>query len=189
MDDSSDPILNYEAEDLDIEYDTPADMPTDHMDALERASWHLKMAGQFHEERVELEAMYKREIERLTLRHAQHDRIIRNRIEWHERPVSALHRAIVRDDPKRKTIHLPYGTSKVRVSATPRLEITDRAAALAWAESSYPEILGRTINVTGIKSVAQVTAAGVIDENGEIVPGVTASMPDDSWSVSYGDNS
>jgi hypothetical protein len=62
---------------------------------------------------------------------------------------------------------------------------TDKAATLAWAETNHPDILGRTINVTGVKSIANVTDAGVIDSTGEIIPGVEASTPEPSWSVQF----
>lgn len=175
------------ADEPDIDYETPAEMPAAQTEALDRASWHLSMAARIRAERAQLDAVYAAEIERLQIRQAHRRRIMDDRIAWHEEPVEALHLALLRDDPKRKSIELPHGTSKIRVSKTRRLEFTDQPATIAWAEANYPEILGRTINVTGVKHVATITEAGVvIDPNGEIVPGVAAAeLPPPSWSATY----
>jgi hypothetical protein len=39
--------------------------------------------------------------------------------------------------------------------------------------------------VTGVKTIATVTEAGVVDPNGELVPGVEASIDEPSWSATY----
>jgi len=169
----------------DIDYDSPAEMPSNEVEALEQASWHMRMADRLTTEAANLDAVYKAEIERLEIRRAHRTRIYRDRIAWHELPIEALHRALHRADPKRKSIELPYGTTKLRVSKTPTLSFTDKATTLAWAETNHPDILGRTINVTGVKSISTVTVAGVVDKNGEIVPGVEATLPEPSWSVNY----
>ena len=186
-----DPIINL-VDDLDIDYTVDAEMPEDRPDQLERASWHLKMASRLARERDELNVVYQAEIERLTNRWRARAEVFANRIEWHERPVRELHMALLAEDPKRKTIHLPYGTSKVRVSKTPRVRIVDQPTLLAWAEQNWPDILGRTINVTGVKEiVARLPklepgeTSGVTDLNGELIPGAAATMPESSWSVSY----
>ena len=170
----------------DIDYDTPAEMPDGQAEALERASWHLRMASQLTAERDQIAGVYKAELERLAIRLGHRSRILNDQIAWHERPVEALHRALLADSPKRKTIELPYGTSKMRTPKTARLEIVDRPKLLSWAEDSHPDILGRTINVTGVKTVAMVTDdLQVLTEHGEVIPGVEAVLDDPSWSVNY----
>jgi hypothetical protein len=177
----------------DIDYGTPALMPDDHAAALERASWHMRKAAMLTAERDELAAVYRREMERLELRLEHRRRILNERIAWHEEPVRQLHLALLRSNPKRKTIELPYGTSKVRVPATPKVSITDNAALLAWAESNRPELLGRSINVTAIRTVAVPkgkvapgeTGEAVDSETGEVIPGVAVTLDAPSWSSSY----
>lgn len=170
----------------DLDYDEPANMPTGDAEALERASWHLSMSARYQHERDQLTAVFRAEIERLQLRLAERQRTLDARIAWHEEPVRAFHLARVRRDSKSpKTLALPHGTSRIRVPATHRLEITDKAALLAWAEVHHPEILSRDVNKTGVKQIASVTAAGVVTANGEIVPGVTSVLDDPSWAASY----
>ena len=172
----------------DLDYEAgPANMPPGDAEALERASWHLSMSARYQHERDQLTAVFTDEIERLQLRLAERQRTLDARIAWHEEPVRAFHLARLGRDPKSsKTLSLPYGTSRIRVSKTPHVEIVDRPALLVWAEANHPEILGRTINVTGVKSItASLNGINVIDSNGERVPGVDAALPDPSWSVSY----
>ena len=171
----------------DIDYDTPAKMPAGEADALERASWHMRKAAMLTAQRDQLAAVYKAEIERLQIRLGHRVRIINDQIAWHEEPVKGLHLALLARDPKRKTIELPYGTSKVQERKTPKLTITDQATLLAWAESNHPDILGRTINVTGVKTVAKVLdSLAVVDAStGEVIPGVDATVDGLKWSSLY----
>jgi hypothetical protein len=170
----------------DIDYDTPALMPPGEPEALERASWHMRMAAQITAERDQIAAVYKAEMERLEMRLAHRMRIMNNRIAWHEQPVEALHLALLKSNPKRKTIELPYGTSKVRVSTAPKLSISDNSALLVWAENNHPELLGRTINITAVKTVAVMHMGKVIDAaSGEMIPGVEATTVDPKWSSLY----
>ena len=170
----------------DVDYDEPANMPTGDAEALERASWHIAMSARYQHERDQLTAVFRTEIERLQLRLAERQRTLDARIAWHEEPVRAFHLARLARDPKSpKTLALPHGTSRVQVPKTYRLEFTDKAATLVWAEANHPEILSRDVNKTGVKQVATASAAGVITANGEIVPGVEAVLDDPSWKASY----
>jgi len=171
----------------DVDYDEPANMPTGDAEALERASWHLSMSARYQHERDQLTAVFRAEIERLQLRLAERQRTLDARIAWHEEPVRAFHLARLARDPKSsKTLALPHGTSRIRVSKTPHVEIVDRPALLVWAEANHPDILGRTVNVTGVKSIiASGAGEQVVDGNGKFVPGVELSLPGPSWSVSY----
>lgn len=175
-------------DDTDIDYGVEAQMPETRPEQLERASWHMKMAARLVAERDEMMAVYKAEIARLQARWIERSDVYDSRIAWHQAPVEALHLALLADDPKRKTIVLPYGTSKVRVPKTPRIIIDDQSALLVWAEANHPDILGRTINVTGVKTIASVTKAGVVDPNGELIPGVRAVLDDPSWTASYSED-
>lgn len=176
---------------LDIDYSTPAEMPGSQADALDRASWHMAMAARLTTERDQLTAVYRAEMDRLQLRLQHRTRILNERIAWHEEPVRSLHLAIARADPRRKTIELPYGTSKVTVPKTPKLVITDKAALLAWAENNHPDILSRDVNVTGVKTIATMPtvdpggSAPVPDANGEVIPGVEATLDMPKWNGTY----
>jgi hypothetical protein len=177
----------------DIDYDTPAVMPPGEAEALERASWHIKKAAMISSEKSQLAAVYKAEMERLQIRLAHRVRIMNDQIAWHEEPVRSLHLAIQGSNPKRKSIELPYGTSKVTVPKTPTVQIVDQPAVLAWAEANHPELLGHTINVTAVRSVSRIPE-GVTTElpgkvfdagTGEVIPGVESTLAPKKWTPKY----
>lgn len=172
-------------DDLDIDYTQPAVTPDDPVDALERASWHMRVASMLTDERDQLVAVYKAEMERLELRLQHRVRILNERIAWHEEPVKSLHLALLRRDPRRKTIELPHGSSKVTVPKTPKVHITDKSALLAWAENSHPDILSRDVNVTGLRTIAHIDGDTAVDANGEVIPGVEVRLDPPTWRATY----
>lgn len=179
----------------DLKYEQPAVMPANEAEALERANWHLRMAAKRRDERDQLAAVYKKEIERLQIRLQHRTRILNDQIAWHEEPVKGLHLALLRENPKRKTIELPSGKSSVRVPQTPKVNIVDNAAVLAWAEKEHPELISHAINVTAVRTVAGASdadglkpgdvRAAIDTETGEIIPGCEVTLDPPSWSVSY----
>lgn len=178
----------------DLDYSTPAQMPPGEAEALERASYHMMMAGKRKRELDQLKAVYKATLEDLKLRLAHRTRILEDQIRYHHEPVESLHMAIYGADPERATIELPWGTSKVTTPRKPKVEITDEAAVLAWAEVNRPELLGHTINVTAVKTVAKlpeeslpVGVSGTVwdTDTGETIPGVRAVLEAPKWSPSY----
>ena len=182
--------------DLDIDYDTPANMPEGEAEARNQAMWHAKMAAMFTAELEQFSKAAKAELERIELRIEDRKRILRNQIAWHEEPIESLHTALIRDNPDQpQTMDLVYGKSKVTVPKTPKVAITDKDAVLAWAEKNRPEILGHTINVTGVRSIARIvqpelvkpdsTGPVVDSETGEVIPGVRAELDAPTWKGSY----
>lgn len=166
----------------DIDYDTPAFIPDNEAEALERIAWHARLARAAHAELADVEAMYAAEMERLRDRLDNRQAIINKRIAWHTAPIESYHRMRLEADPKRKTIELPHGTSRVTVPTKPKAWITDYEAATEWARTAHPEIM-RGPNVTDLRDVVQITDdLKVIDPaTGEIVPGVAAEIPAARW--------
>lgn len=197
MDPSDDPLaMDALLEQGDIDYETPAQMPTGEADALERASWHLKRAAAKRDELARLKAVYDAEIDRLKIRLGHRTRILQSQIDWHEEPVRQMHLALVDRDPKSaKTIDLPYGTSKVSVPKSPKVEIVDPDAVTAWALDAHPDIVKHSVNVTAVRSVAtpaepsKVTVGkpgkAIDAATGEIIPGVEVTLDEPRWTVSY----
>lgn len=186
------PLPGEDAPDLDIDYTEPAVMPDDHTAALERASWHMRIAAMLTAERDQLTAVYLAEMDRLVVRLQHRQRILNERIAWHEEPVKSLHLALLRIDPRRKTIELPHGASKIQVPKTPKAHITDKGALLAWAEDHHPDLLSRDINVTAVRTIALADATptpehptGAVDANGEVIPGVEVRLDPPKWSATY----
>lgn len=181
--DPEDPLFDDALDGLDIDYETPAEMPEDEPAALSRASWHLRMASMIKSEQIALNNLYQEEIDRLQIKQMHRWRIAEDRIAWHEAPVEEMHLKIIHDDPKRaKTLELPHGTSKVRVPVTPKVHFTDQEATLAWVLENHPEIVKHSVGIAAVRSIID---KGVHDKNGEIVPGIESRLDQPTWSSSY----
>lgn len=95
------------------------------------------------------------------------------------------HEAVLRDDPRAKTIRMPNGTLTARAHTT--WDFTDEAAFLAWATEHCPDAIRQKEAVTPPPEVDKVAAkrllvvrddhdkvlkAGVDPASGEVPPGL-----------------
>lgn len=140
-----------------------------------------------------LRALAKREAEVVELANLRHSQIVEWRVDEllpietvRERLVRLLegyHTAILRQDPKRKTIKLPGGSLKARTTRVDGLRIQDRKELLAFAKESLPEALTTTVDVDVAKvkelltvvDGVPVTADGVVVRGLEVVPAGSTS--------------
>jgi len=169
----------------DIDYDTPAIIPDD-LDALSRMDWHMRMVRRQTQNLTELTDLYRAEMDRLSDRLINRTLIIQKAIAWHRAPIESYHRA----HPDRKTLELPNGSSKLTVPRTAKVfaDAYQPDVVTEWARWAHPEIM-RGPNITDVRKVVSIktcddgSLAVVDSETGEIVPGVTAQVPNASWSL------
>jgi hypothetical protein len=169
----------------DVDYSTPAQLPDDPTEAERRLQWHARRARTLEAERLEIEDRYKAEIDRLTEEMQYEVAALRRQIDWHETPIRAYHTMRLAEDPTYpKTLKLPDGRSKYITYETPRVFVDpeDSSGLVEWA-CTHPEIM-RPPNITEVRRIVTVTDEGkVVDKaTGEVVPGVVALVPEQSWS-------
>lgn len=152
--------------------------------ALDQADYHLRCIAAIDAERVTIAEAFDREMERLKARRA--DRLAKYdaKIEWHTKPLRELHAALLAEDPRRKTIHLPHGTLKSRTATEPVAVVDDMAALVEWAQVNAPVLLPprERVALTDLRKAVHLVARAeggwiAVDVNGEVVPGVTARIP------------
>lgn len=153
------------------------------LDGLEQVAYHVRRVREERAELEALEAVYRAELERMKDRWDSRRKVIENRIAWHLVPVESWHRS----HPDTRTIEVPHGTLKLSVPKTLKAfvgsEDDDRAAVRAWALQSHPEILGDP-QVTKVRACTTIIDGRVVDvATGEIVPGVSAILPDPTWNL------
>jgi len=154
--------------------------------ALERASWHVRHIGELRNAQADVRGVFDAEIARLTDRLQHRLEVLDRQIEWHAKPVRSLHAAILVNDPKRKTIHLPHGTLKARVATKPTVFINDPELVQEWALAHEPDLCPpKQVQVTALRKILVVRDDMRVIEpsTGELVPGVSASVPDPSFSI------
>ena len=177
--------------------DEPTPILTDDPEWTSRAAWHLRSIRRIEGQGAAIAAAYDREIAKLEQRRAEALEANDRKVQWHRRPLIQFHEAVLRSDPRRKTITLPGGKLTSRTPSGPALTITDRDAFTAWAEVNAPDLIVTTprVDITkaraGMKEGRFVPAAHVgydepaplVTEHGEVVPGVQAALGATTFAV------
>ena len=106
-------------------------------------------------------------------------------IEHFQTLIQEYHQRKLAEDPKAKTISTPWGRSKSRISkAAP--EKADEKALLEWAKQSQLDDFIKVeekLQWVGLKKALRVVGDKVVDDNGEVVPGVTVKPETVTYSV------
>jgi hypothetical protein len=156
---------------------------------LDEMDYHVRRAAEAQQEIDRLNGIYRAEIDRLTNRWTEQVRILQGRRDWHLAPVESYHRA----HPKERTISFVYGDSKLRASSIKpekAYTIGDKDAVIEWASAHHPEVLTQSPSIAAIRKLEDVVVDGgkVVDTStGEIVHGLEAYEPEDSWSLAFPD--
>lgn len=112
---------------------------------------------------------------------------ISNSLEFFENMIAIYHKKQLEADPKAKTISTPYGKSKTRKSSEAP-EKQDEEKILQYViESGFDQFIKNSVKWADLKkSLKIVEISGekvVVDDNGQIVPGVTVKPESISYSV------
>ncbi|PEW66990.1 hypothetical protein CN448_18850 [Bacillus cereus] len=144
-----------------------------------------------------ISALKAKEKEITTLANVERDRItqweqselkpIHNSISFFEGHIQRYHAEQLAADPKQKTISTPYGKSKTRKSKeTP--DKSDEALLLDYViQNDLAQFIKNSVKWADLKkSLKIVEISGekvIVDEDGQIVPGVTVKPESISYSV------
>lgn len=172
--------------------------PIDHRDAewSSRATWHMRKIAELERQQHETRRAFDTEIQRLQDRRDETDAMFDKSLEWHRAPLRQLHAAILADDPKWKTITLPYGKLTSRTPVKPTVRVPDTEAFIAWAHINAPHLLEVTFRPDRKHIAAEigpvfhpvaVPVAGesveVVTAAGEVVPGITFGLDTTTFSI------
>ncbi len=165
----------------------PAELDGPEIDALHAAGWHLRRIARLRNDLDTTDAVYRKELARIEDRLNERREIIGRQIAWHEQPLRQLHTRLLADDPKRKTIEMPNGTLRMRVSTTPKVVVDDPDGLAEWALTAAPDLRPPTprVLVSALRKQVTVTDDGKVvhTATGEIVPHVSTQIPDPTWNV------
>lgn len=163
--------------------DEPARTVVEGADAANRL---LRAYARTVRERSELAAQFDDEIAALTARRDDLCSGLDRRAEWLRTQLGAYHAAVLAEDPTAKTIHLPAGDLKARVSKG-RVVIDDRDALVEWCRDNWPdavEQVARLRSVTDLRSEAHEADDGrLIAPTGEALPGVRVEGAGHNWTI------
>ena len=134
------------------------------------ADWALRKLGKVDAEAHAVSDLAEQQIAAIEAwRGAEHKRLGTQRENW-ETLLTVYHRGLWIEDEKVKTIRLPHGTLTAR-KLPDNIEIEDVKTALAWAlacNDDYVRFPEPELNRAALKEA--------VLKNGEIIPGVTATV-------------
>lgn len=176
------------------DYDQDPEAPQD----ADRADEQLRRLAKVRAEMAQIGEHARAQIDRINEWHARRVEVLAGKERWLEEGLEMWHRAVLSDDPSRKTISLPCGTLKSRKQ--PDVWEFDDEAFIAWATEHAPGLVripeprpavdkkavkvALDDNVQDVGSVVWRTideATGEVFE--EVVPGVTVTVRPPSFSV------
>lgn len=181
-----DPEFMGDAPDLEAVPEPPQD--------AEDANRKLRRIAALRARIAEHDAFHQAETRRLDEWLDRVETPIRREIRWLAEGLEMWHRAVLAEDPSRKTISLPCGTLKSRVQQP--VWVFDDEVFIAWAfdEQNAPELVRvpepkPQVDKAAAKKTLLVDAEHgggdplVLTGEGEVVPGVTVTVRGPSFSV------
>lgn len=146
------------------------------IDDDQKANWALRKIRQLQEKRVANIELAENEIERINTWLKEVNGDLEQSIDYFTGLLEGYHRQVLEQDPKAKTIKLPYGKLKMRAQQPEFIRDNDKL--LAWLESKGT--IGKAyIKITKsphwgkLKERLRIAGDRMVDpETGEVVPGV-----------------
>jgi sulfur carrier protein ThiS len=112
---------------------------------------------------------------------------ISNSVEFFENMISVYHANQLSLDPKAKTISTPYGKSKSRTSKEAPEKENEDAILQHVIENGMEDYIKNSLKWADFKKAVKIVEISgekvVVDENGQIVPGMTVKQESISYSV------
>ena len=169
------------------DWDSPPEAPRD----ADRADEQLRRLVKVRAEMAQIGHHAQAQIERIREWHARRVEVLANRERWLAEGLEMWHRAVLAEDPTRKTISLPCGTLKSRAQQPEW--VFDDEAFIAWASEHAPSLVRvpepkPAVDKAAAKKALLTVEVGegvhsILTEEGEVVPGVMVEVRGRSFSV------
>lgn len=140
---------------------------------IDSLNWAFRKLSALKAKEAEIINLAKAEKERIEHWEATEKASLNYDIEFFESLINAYHAEVLNEDPKAKTLSTPYGKSKSRTSKA-QPDKADEATILKYIEENQmTEYIKPTLNWADFKKSLTIAGDKIVDENGQIVPGVT----------------
>ena len=169
------------------DFDAPPEAPQD----AERADEQLRRLAKVRAEMAQIGEHARAQIERIDEWHARRVEVLAGRERWLVEGLEMWHRAVLAEDPSRKSISLPCGTLKSRVQQPEW--VFDDEVFIAWASEHVPSLVRvpepkPAVDRNAAKKALLTVEVGegahsILTAEGEVVPGVTVTVRPPSFSV------
>ncbi|MGG0258446.1 host-nuclease inhibitor Gam family protein [Bacillus mycoides] len=164
-----------------------AEQPQFEISDLESLNWAFRKISALKAQEKEVTTLANVERDRITEWEQSELKPLHNSISFFESHIQCYHAERLAADPKQKTISTPYGKSKTRKSGEAP-EQKDKAQVLQYAiENEMDDCLKTEVKWADFKKKIKIVEISgekvIVDEDGQIVPGVTVKPESISYSV------
>lgn len=150
------------------------------MDSL---NWAFRKLSALKAKETEIINLAKAEKERIGHWEATEKASLNNDIQFFEMLINEYHAGVLKEDPKAKTLSTPYGKSKSRKSKAQPDKANEATILEYIEENKMTEYIKPTLKWADFKKSLTIVGDKVVDENGQIVPGVAIKPEDITYKV------
>lgn len=154
---------------------------------LNSLNWAFRKLSALKSKEKEIKQLADIERERIAQWERGELSTISSSTEFFENMISAYHAKQLSEDPKAKTISTPYGKSKSRTTKEAPDKANEEAILQHVIENEMGDYIKNSLKWADFKKAVKIVeVAGekvVVDENGQLVPGMTVKPESISFSV------
>lgn len=179
-----------ELEELQVTHDEQQERPQFIITDLNGLNWAFRKMSAITAKMNEVKSLAKAERERIDTWEQKECAGYESDLEYFTQQISQYHASVLKKDPKAKSIKTPYGVAK-STTTKPTPEKTDEKALVEYAKANdvpvVEEVVTEKLKWAELKKMLSVVEMNgeqvVIDENGQVVPGVVAKPATTTFKV------
>ncbi|MEK5390179.1 host-nuclease inhibitor Gam family protein [Margalitia sp. FSL K6-0131] len=154
---------------------------------IESLNWAFRKVSALQSKAKEIETLAAAEKQRIDQWAVSELKPIENSLDFFKQLITEYHSKQLEVDPKAKTISTPYGKSKTRKTSAQPEKANEEDILQYVFENNLDEFVKSSVKWVDLKKTLKIVEISgekvVVDENGQIVPGVTVKPESISYSV------
>lgn len=154
---------------------------------LNSLNWAFRKLAALKSKEKEIKQLANVERDRIALWERGELSTIEGSVEFFENMISVYHAKQLESDPKAKTISTPYGKSKTRKSKEAPEKANEEEILQHVIENNMDDYIKNSVKWADLKKNLKIVEISgektVVDENGQLIPGVTVKPESITYSV------
>lgn len=155
---------------------------------LDSLNWALRKVHAYDAQLKEIKSVANSERQRIDSWEQRESKGIKDSIQFFHNLIAEYHSKVLADDPKKKTLSTPYGKSKSTTSKEQPDKVDESLLLKFVEENELPFVkVEKSVKWGDLKKTLQIVEKDggqiVIDENGQVVPGVTVKPETTTFKV------
>lgn len=154
---------------------------------LNSLNWAFRKLAALKSKEKEIKQLANVERDRIALWERGELSTIEGSVDFFENMISVYHAKQLESDPKAKTITTPYGKSKTRKSKEAPEKANEEEILQHVIENNMDDYIKNSVKWADLKKNLKIVEISgektVVDENGQLIPGVTVKPESITYSV------